>query len=151
MAQESTLVRNVRDGLAEVKEQVGEALHKVWPFQTKEQREKGVRDTVPFPAAIYETDDAFIVVGELAGVERGGVHVQVTENELTITGRFEETLDGEEEVSYSEVPGADYRRTFTLSDAVNREQISAELKDGVLTLRLSKSDSLKPRMIPITA
>ena len=150
MAEDKSLVENMKEGLEEAAEQVSEALHKVWPFRSKEELTENGRRTTPFPVDICETDEGFVVMGEMPGVTKKGVNIQVSENELTITGRFLVDLDGEEHVTFREIPGADYRRTFTLSDAVDREKISAELNDGVLTVRLAKSDSVKPREIQIT-
>ena len=150
MAENKSLVDNVREGLEEAGEQVSEAIQKVWPFRLKEQDEKGERETISFPVDICETDETFVVVAEMPGVPKKGVNIQVSENELTITGRFQIDLDSEEHVSFREIPGADYRRTFTLSDAVDREKISADLNDGVLTVHLAKSESVKPREIEIT-
>jgi HSP20 family molecular chaperone IbpA len=103
-----------------------------------------------FPVDICETEDAFILVGELPGVAKDAVNIRLAENELAITGRFDSALKESEHVALHEVPGADYRRSFTLSDAVDREEISAELKDGLLTVKLAKSEKTKPRQIEIT-
>ena len=150
MAEDKSLSASVKEGLEEAQEQVSQAIHSVWPFRSKEQMEAPRRDTVAFPADICETDDAFIVMGELPGVTKKGVNIHVSEDELTIAGVFSFELDGDERVSFREIPGADYRRTFTLSDAVDRENISAELSDGVLKVTLAKSESVKPREIQIT-
>jgi HSP20 family molecular chaperone IbpA len=150
MAEERSLAENVKEGLEEARDQVSEAIHRVWPFRTEVQEEPDERDTAAFPVDICETEEAFVVVGEMPGVSRKGVNIQVSENELIITGRFQIDLDNEEHVTFREIPGADYRRTFTLSDAVDRDKIAAELKDGLLTVCLAKSESVKPREIEIT-
>lgn len=150
MTKEKSLIQDMKKGVSEVQEHVSEALHSVWPFRSKESRETGERETVLFPADIYETEDGFVLVGEMPGVDKKGIHVHVSENELTITGHFQAELGNKEQVILHEIPGADYRRSFTLSDAVDREKISAELKEGVLTVHLAKSESVKPREIEIT-
>ena len=150
MAEEKSLSASVKEGLEEAQEQVSEAIHKVWPFRSKDQPEATKRDTMTFPVDICETEAAFVVIGEMPGVTKKGVSIHVTEDELTIAGEFKLDLDGDEKVSFREIPGADYRRTFTLSDAVDRENISAELNDGVLMVTLAKSESVKPREIQIT-
>lgn len=149
MAEEKSLVENMREGMSEVQDRAEEMLQKVWPFRRKAE-ENGQREAVPFPIDVYETEEDFVLVGDMPGVKKDGVKVQVTENELTITGRFQSALEREEMVAFREIPGADYQRTFTLSDAVDREKITAELKDGVLTIHLAKSESVKPREIQIT-
>ena len=150
MTEEKTLVKDVKNGLSDMQEQVSEALHKVWPFRSNEVQETGERETLSFPVDIYETKDGFELIGEMPGVSKEGVNIQVSDNELVIGGKFHVSLDGDERVTFHEIPGADYRRTFTLTDGVDRDQISAELKDGVLKVHLAKSESMKPREIEIT-
>ena len=140
MAEEKSMVKTEKEGQVEV-------ARNVWPFR----QEGGADAHASFPVDICETADAFYLVAEMPGVKKDDANIRITENELTITGRFQVRLDGEEDVIFREIPGADYRRTFTLSDAVDREKISAELNDGVLKVRLDKSERLKPREIPITA
>ena len=48
-----------------------------------------------------------------------------------------------------EVPGASYRRSFTLSDAVDPDRISAGIRNGVLKVELAKAEEVKPRVISI--
>ena len=150
MAENKSLIDNVKEGLEEAGEQVSEAVQNAWPFRSREEREENGRGTIPFPVDIFETEEGFVVTGEIPGVTKGGVSIQVADNELTISGRFQIGLDGEEHVTFREIPGADYRRSFTLSDAVDREKISANLNDGVLTVHLAKSEKVKPREIQIT-
>ena len=142
MAEEKTMARRPA-GEATVRRE------KVWPFRI-EKEEEGTGNAVAFPADICETGDAFLLVGEMPGVAIKDVNIHLTENELTIAGTCRISLDHEEDVILREVPGADYRRTFTLSDAVDRDKITAELKDGLLTVRLAKSERLRPRDIQIT-
>ena len=42
-----------------------------------------------------------------------------------------------------------WRRSFTIDERINAEKVSAELKNGVLTVRLPKADEIKPRRIAI--
>jgi HSP20 family molecular chaperone IbpA len=50
---------------------------------------------------------------------------------------------------YTEYNIGHYRRSFSLSSKINQNKISAEMKDGVLTLVLQKADEAKPRKITI--
>lgn len=131
-------------------ERVSEMSYKEWPFRSTQKASTG-QETVSFPVDIFETEEAFVIVGEMPGVAKKDVQVEISENELTITGCFHVDLDSEERPSFYEIPGADYRRTFTLSEAVDREKITAGLKEGLLTLCLGKSESVKPRRIEISA
>jgi HSP20 family protein len=100
------------------------------------------------PVDIYETDDALVVVADLPGVNKDEVDIRIEDNVLTIRGRAEykpqaHTLRGEFNLE-------GYYRQFQLSDEVDQGRISAETKNGVLTIRLPKAEKSKPRQIKVT-
>ena len=98
---------------------------------------------------ILEREDGFYVYMDIPGVRREDLSIDINENELTVTGR---ALQGAtEKESFLEVqfgPG-EYVRAVSLSDRVDRERITANLKDGVLTLHLPRLEQLAPRRIPV--
>jgi HSP20 family protein len=140
MADDRSMVRN--EGRA-----MEELTHRVWPFRIQNERED---EEIGFPVDICETEDAFLLVGDLPGVRKEGLEVRLAENELVIKGRARQDLGSPETVYVREIPGADYQRSFTLSDAVDPAKISAEMKDGILKIRLPKAEHVKPREIEIT-
>ena len=140
MAEERSMTR--REGRA-----TKELAHRVWPFRSQD--EDG-DEQISFPVDISETEDAFLLIGDLPGVRKEDLEVRLAENELVIKGRVRQDLDEEEIVAVREIPGADYQRSFTLSDAVDPGKITAEIKDGILRISLAKSEHVKPREIEIT-
>ena len=124
-----------------------ELAHRTWPF-----RPQGEQDgkQISFPVDICETEDAFVLVGDLPGVRKESLEVRFADSELVIKGRLAQELQEEETVAIREIPGADYQRSFTLSDAVDPGKITAEIKDGALKIQLAKSEHVKPREIEIT-
>lgn len=115
----------------------------------KEERTVPARYFVP-STDIYETEDALTVVMEIPGVKRDNISVEIEDGALRFEGRIDfSNYEGLEPV-YSEYNVGHYARSFTLSDVIDQEGISAELHDGVLTLTLKKAKSARPRKIPIT-
>ncbi|MFZ1864689.1 MAG: Hsp20/alpha crystallin family protein [Polyangiales bacterium] len=108
----------------------------------------------PFRVAvdIREEDDAFYVDAEVPGVAAQDVKVDVEKNVLTISGERRAEKD-ETEDSYRRVERyyGTFSRSFTLPETVSADNIHADLKDGVLTLRLPKKEAPKPRAIPVNA
>jgi HSP20 family protein len=100
-------------------------------------------------ADVVETDDAYLVEVELPGVKREDIDIEVIGNELLITGEFKKR----------ERVGLLRRRTrrigefefrVTLPSDVNADKIDAKLAEGVLTVRVPKSERTKPRRIEIS-
>jgi HSP20 family protein len=100
------------------------------------------------PVDIEEADDAYIVEAEVPGVKRDDVNIEVVGNELTISGEIKE----------KERVGIVRRRTrrtgrfeyhVTLPAAVDSDKIDAKLDNGVLTVRIPKSERGQRRKIEV--
>ena len=103
---------------------------------------------IPY-ADIYETEDALTVVMEMPGVEKQALDIGVERDVVKVDGRIDfSKYDGMDPV-YTEYNVGHYTRSFTLSNKIDQEQISAQLDDGVLTLTLPKAKEAQPRKIAI--
>jgi HSP20 family protein len=115
---------------------------------SKEEKTVPGRHYIPY-ADIYETDDALCVVMEMPGVERANLDVALENDVLRVDGQIDFfKYEGMEPV-YTEYSIGHYTRSFTLSNKIDRERISAQLDDGVLTLTLPKAKEAEPRRISI--
>ncbi len=115
---------------------------------SKEEKTVPGRYYVPY-GDIYETDEALTVVLEMPGVEKKDLEVALENDVLRVDGRIDfSKYEGMEPV-YTEYNVGHYTRSFTLSNKIDREHISAQLEDGVLTLTLPKAREAQPRRSPI--
>jgi len=119
---------------------------------TRSQGEKSLatRDETRYiapPVDIFETDDALMVVVDLPGVNRDEVDVRVEDSVLTIKGKSDYSQPANLVLGEFNLQG--YYRQFQLSDEVDQDKISAESKNGVLTIRLPKAEKSKPRQIKV--
>ena len=99
------------------------------------------------PVNIYETEQGLVLVADLPGVSTGNLEVGVKDNVLTIQGKTNHAAPGD--VTYREYELSNFFRQFELGEEVDQERIHAELKHGVLTLRLPKVEKAKPRQIEV--
>jgi HSP20 family molecular chaperone IbpA len=122
--------------------------------QPKREVEKKQERTAPsaayLPATdIFETDQALTVIMEMPGVSKENVEVNVENDVATIEGRIDfSKYEGIRPV-YTEYNVGNYVRSFQLSSKIEQGAISAELKDGVMTLVLPKAERAKPRKIAV--
>lgn len=114
-------------------------------------REAGTREGTYFepPVDIYETNDALVVVADIPGVEATDIQTDVRENLLTITATVRPSESQQKRIAYQEYSVGHFLRQFRLGQQIDQGKISAQLKDGVLTLTLPKSDYAKPRQITV--
>jgi HSP20 family protein len=116
--------------------------------EKKQESTVALRSFLPV-ADIFETDQALKVVVEMPGVAKENVDVGVDNDVLTITGRIDlSKYEGLQPV-YTEYNIGNYSRSFQISGKVDQDGIKAELKDGVMTLVLPKSEKAKPRRISV--
>jgi len=99
------------------------------------------------PVDIYETRDGLVVLADLPGVSKDALDVRVDNNVLTIRGRADHAV--RQDRTYREYELVNFFRQFELSDNVDKQRISADLKQGVLTLTLPKAEEAKPRQIEV--
>ena len=98
---------------------------------------------------LYETDDAVLLMFDMPGVSKENVGLTVERGTLTVTGETSQE-EGDAAV-YREVRTRNFRRTFSLNEAVDPDGITAEIKAGVLTVRIAKPEKAKPKRIEIAA
>lgn len=115
---------------------------------SKEEKTVPARYYVP-PTDIYESDDALTVVMEIPGVGRDSIEVNVENDVLRVEGRIKFANYEGLEPLYTEYNVGHFTRSFTLSNKIDQQNISAQLDDGVLTLRLQKAKEAQPRRITI--
>jgi HSP20 family protein len=122
--------------------------------QQKRELEKKQEPTVParffVPITdIFETDQALSLVVEMPGVDKSKVDISVEDGVLTIEGQLDFSKYEGMQPLYTEYNIGHYRRSFSLSNKVDQARISAEMRDGVLTLMLPKAEEAKPRRIAV--
>ncbi|MFN3973420.1 MAG: Hsp20/alpha crystallin family protein [Gemmobacter sp.] len=100
---------------------------------------------------IVETKDGVTLMIELPGVAAEHVDVALEKRVLTIRARSGVTVPETLRRVHAEYEAGDYERAFTLSDDFDAERIEAEMKNGVLTLRLPRSTATQPRNIKVKA
>lgn len=98
---------------------------------------------------IFETNEDIVVLADMPGVHENNVDITLEQNTLTLNGFVEACSHDGYSLTFGEYGIGDYYRRFTLPNAVDREAISASMKNGVLKLTLPKSNGAKQRKITV--
>ena len=121
---------------------VPQKAHQTQDLSTRE------RERYLIPAVdIYETGDGLKVICDLPGVKKGDVDIKVDDDLLTIQGKTDYGFKGEK--IFSEFELLSYYRQFQIGEALDRDKISADMKNGVLTVLLPKVEKAKPKKIQV--
>ncbi|WP_119155399.1 Hsp20/alpha crystallin family protein [Caldimonas tepidiphila] len=98
---------------------------------------------------VLEDETGITLLADLPGVPRDALELRVEGDTLTIEGTIAPLTPGQLEPVYAEVRVPRYRRAFTLSRELDAERIDAQLRDGVLSLRIPKQEHAQPRRIQV--
>jgi HSP20 family protein len=98
---------------------------------------------------VYETEASITLLADMPGVPRDQLEIQVEGDALLIQGQAQPQIPADLEPLWAEVRVPRYRRSFTLSRELDTSRIEANLKDGVLTLRIPKQAHAQPRRVPV--
>ena len=100
-------------------------------------------------ADIYEVDDQLVIVADVPGASEDLVEITLEKNILTINAYLEPDEFEGYAPAFTEYEVGDYQRSFRISDEIDREKISATLKDGVLRVFLPKITEALSRKIAV--
>ena len=99
---------------------------------------------------VFEDATGISLLADMPGVSKEQLGLKVEGNTLWIEGGVQPLTPDGLEAMYAELRVPRYRRSFTLSRELDTSRIEANLKDGVLRLRMPKQAHAQPRKIPVT-
>ena len=99
---------------------------------------------------VSDTKEAVVIRAQVPGMSKDDVHVDITDNALTVKGEIKEEEAKEEKHYYRrEIRYGTFSRVMPLPMAVKAEEAKAQMKDGILEITIPKSDEVKVKEIPI--
>ena len=102
------------------------------------------------PVDVIEDAEGIVLYADLPGVPKERLDVHIDGEVLVIEGEMGLEIPKEMEATHVEVGLPRYRRVFTLSRELDPERMHAELKNGVLKVRIHKAEHAKRRRIEIS-
>ncbi|WP_456405278.1 Hsp20/alpha crystallin family protein [Thiolapillus sp.] len=109
------------------------------------QTEAAIRPAVD----IFEDESGITLLADMPGISKDRLNIKVEADVLTIEGDAEIPMPEGMEPLYADIRANHYQRSFTLSSEMDTEKIEANLKNGVLSLRIPKREEHKPRKIEV--
>lgn len=112
--------------------------HAARRWSGSDQRELGVN--------IREEEDAYVLSSLVPGLKAEDLNIQVLDDVVRIEGAYQAD---ENEYVLRELPSGSFTRTLRLPAAIEAESVEAKIADGILTLRLPKAESARPKKIQV--
>jgi HSP20 family protein len=145
------ITRWSRDGLidpVEAMARLQREINSLFDFDSGESA-SGLFDRASTPAMdVEETPEEFWVSCDLPGVEQRDLEVSISNNILTVKGH-KESRRGKGRIFRDEIWSGDFQRTLSLPSTADPGRITAELKNGVLSIRFPKREEVKPKQITV--
>lgn len=105
----------------------------------------GPRD---LPVNVHDEGEAFVLTASTPGLRAEDLKIQVLEDVVLIEGEFG---TDENEFLLHELPQGSFRRELRLPATLEADKVEARIADGILTLRLPKAESARPKTIKVSA
>ena len=117
-----------------------------FPDVTKSVGVKPFQGTAYPKVNVYEYDDKVGIISEIPGLDKKQLNVEVEEGVLTISGdKHGITEEDGAKVLRRELKSSSFKRSFELGELLDGENISANFKDGVLSISIPKIEPKKPK------
>ena len=97
---------------------------------------------------IREEDDAYVLSARVPGLKAEDLNIQILDDVVRIEGDYQAD---ENEYLLRELPSGSFTRTLRLPVAVEADSVEAKISEGVLTLKLPKAESARPKKIQVSA
>lgn len=101
------------------------------------------------PIDIYEAPEGLVLEADLPGATEQNLLIELEDNVLSLYATVDTTIPEQARLIHEEFRVGPFQRSFILSDEVDRDRITAELKNGVLRLLLPKADRARARRIEV--
>ncbi len=115
----------------------------------KEEARAAAESALMPPVDVFEDATGITLLADLPGVPKDRLHLQVEAETLTIEAEVALEVPEGTEATHAEVNLPRYRRVFTLSRELDTDKVSAEFRNGVLTLRIPKAEHAQPKRIEV--
>lgn len=125
-------------------------------MEVREKQELDGEGTRPGPVFrpdvdILERKDGYVVFADLPGVDDKSVDIRLEQGTLTLEAQLATMPESSWNPLHEEYQFGSYHREFRVSDDIDRDGVSAKMRNGVLELHLPKSAESQPRSIPVQA
>ncbi len=117
--------------------------------QPAQARGRSAEAAIRAPVDIFEDSEGITLEADMPGVSKDRLTLRIDGDTLVLEGKVQFALPEQAEALYADVRASTYRRNFALSRELDTANIQAQLKDGVLKVRIPKRAELRPRKIEV--
>ena len=114
-------------------------------------RRSRMAESVYIPVNVSSDDDGFVISAYVPGIQAEDLQIEVLEDSISIEGEFVPEEDENMRLLRQEQPTGRFQRNLRLRSQLDASKVEADVKDGILTLRVPKAEQAKTRKIAVKA
>ncbi len=128
------------------------AMRRAWGRMADENEWPGAMESeVSFPVDVKAEPEAFVITALLPGVKAEDLNIQIVNETVSIQGEFKDERDEKDTYLLSERPSGRFSRVLSLPAQLDPATAEAHAENGVLTLRVPKAETARPKAIKVVA
>jgi HSP20 family protein len=104
------------------------------------------QSTLPLGVNVRDEDEAFVLTAYIPGLTAEDVNIQILDDVISLEGEIKHP---EAEYLINELPSGPFRRALRLPASLDADKAEAQIANGMLTLRLPKAESARPKTIKV--
>lgn len=129
--------------LASLREAMDRALQESLTEKAPSERE------MPLAIDVIADAEAFTIQAFVPGLDADDLSIEILNNTLSIRGEFKSISDGDAKYMTCELPSGRFSRVVSFPIDVDASKAEANIKNGILSLRIPKAESLRPKAIKV--
>jgi HSP20 family protein len=98
---------------------------------------------------VYSNENEYVLAAKIPGIEKNDVSISIKDNSLKIAGERKNEENPDANYHLRERKSGKFERNFLLDEKVDADKVTAEIKNGILLIKVPKSPESKPVKIEV--
>jgi HSP20 family protein len=103
------------------------------------------------PVDVHVSPDEYLITAVVPGLTADDLKIEILDDVLTLSGELTSEEDGQGDVVLQELPVGSFKRSLRFAEPLDAEKAEAQLQNGLLKLRIPKSEEARPKTIKVKA
>ncbi len=103
------------------------------------------------PVDVHANPEEYVITAEVPGLTVDDLKIEILDDVVTLAGELNVEEDGQGDALLRELPSGNFKRSFRFAEPLDAEKAEAQLENGLLKLRIPKSEEARPKTIKVKA
>jgi HSP20 family protein len=100
---------------------------------------------------VHASPEEYVITAEVPGLTAEDLKIEILDDVVTLAGAIQAEEEGERDAILQELPHGSFKRSLRFSESLDADKAEAQLENGLLRLRIPKSEDARPKTIKVKA